>query len=47
MGIERQNIQLRLAFPEWEWGEAPGTSGKGSKCLWRCAHPKARRRMEV
>ena len=22
MGIERQNIQMRLAFPEGEWGEA-------------------------
>ena len=23
MGIERQNIQLRLAFPEGDWGESP------------------------
>ena len=31
MGIERQNIQLRLAFPEGEWGEAPGTSRAGTE----------------
>ena len=31
MGIERQNIQLRLAFPEGDWGEAPGTSGEGTE----------------
>ncbi len=40
MGIERQNIQLRLAFPEGDWGEAPE---KGLKGRWRCAYPKARR----
>ena len=31
MGIERQNIQLRLAFPEGDWGEAPGTSREGTE----------------
>ena len=31
MGIERQNIQMRLAFPEGDWGEAPGTSGEGTE----------------
>ena len=31
MAIERQNIQLRLAFPEGDWGEAPGTSGEGTE----------------
>ena len=23
MGVERQNIQMGLAFPEGDWGEAP------------------------
>ena len=31
MGIERQNIQLRLAFPEGDWGEAPATSRAGTE----------------
>jgi hypothetical protein len=31
MGIERQNIQLRLAFSEGDWGEAPGYSGEGTE----------------
>ena len=31
MGIERQNIQLRLAFPEGDWGEAPGTYREGTE----------------
>ncbi len=31
MGIERQNIQMRLAFPEGDWGEAPRASGEGTE----------------
>ena len=31
MGIERQNIQMRLAFPEGDWGETPGTSREGTE----------------
>ena len=31
MGIERQNIQMRLAFPEGDWGEAPGGSREGTE----------------
>ncbi len=31
MGVERQNIQLRLAFPEGDWGEAPKASGEGTE----------------
>ncbi len=31
MGIERQNIQMRLAFPEGDWGEALRASGEGTE----------------
>ena len=31
MGIARQNIQMRLAFPEGGWGEAPGASRAGTE----------------
>ena len=31
MGVERQNIQTRLAFPEGDWGEAPMASGEGTE----------------
>ncbi len=31
MGLERQNIQMRLAFPEEDWGEAPRVSGEGTE----------------
>ena len=31
MGIERQNIQMGLAFPEGDWGEAPRASGEGTE----------------
>jgi len=31
MGLERQNIQMRLAFPEGDWGEAPRASGEGTE----------------
>ncbi len=31
MGIERQNIQMRLAFPEGDWGEAPRAFGEGTE----------------
>ncbi len=31
MGIERQNIQMRLAFSEGDRGEAPVPSGEGTE----------------
>ena len=31
MGVERQNIQTRLAFPEGDWGEALRASGEGTE----------------
>ncbi len=31
MGLERQNIQMRLAFPEGDWGEASRASGEGTE----------------
>ena len=31
MGVERQNIQMRLAFPEGDWGEALRASGEGTE----------------
>ena len=31
MGVERQNIQMGLAFPEGDWGEAPKASGEGTE----------------
>ena len=31
MGIERQNIQMRLAFSGGDWGEAPRDSGEGTE----------------
>ena len=31
MGLERQNIQMGLAFPEGDWGEAPKASGEGTE----------------
>ena len=39
MGVERQNIQMGLAFPEGDWGEAPEASGEGTEVsvAWRAA----------
>ena len=31
MGLERQNIQMRLAFAEGDWGEASRASGEGTE----------------
>ncbi len=31
MGLERQNIQMRLAFPEGDWGEASRACGEGTE----------------
>ncbi len=31
MGLERQNIQMRLAFPEEDRSEAPRESGEGTE----------------
>ena len=31
MGVERQNIQMRLVFPEGDRGEAPGPSREGTE----------------
>ena len=31
MGLERQNIQMGLAFPEGDWGEAPRVSEEGTE----------------
>ena len=31
MGIAGQNIQMRLAFPEGDWGAAPGASRAGTE----------------
>ncbi len=31
MGVERQNIQMGLAFPEGDWGEALRASGEGTE----------------
>ncbi len=31
MGLERQNIQMRLAFAEGDWGEAPRASREGTE----------------
>ncbi len=41
MGIERQNIQMRLAFPEGDWGEAPRASGEGTEVFVAMRAPES------
>lgn len=41
MGIERQNIQMRLAFSEGDWGEAPRDSGEGTEVLVAMCAPES------
>ncbi len=41
MSIERQNIQMRLAFPEGDWGEAPRASGAGTEVLVAMCTPES------
>ena len=41
MGAERQNIQLRLAFPEGDWGEAPATVREGTEVSEAACAPES------
>jgi len=41
MGIERQNIQMRLAFSEGDWGEAPGDLGEGTEVSVAVRRPES------
>lgn len=41
MGIERQNIQMRLAFSEGDRGEAPRDSGEGTEMLVAMCAPES------
>jgi len=41
MGIERQNIQMRLAFSEGDWGEAPRALGEGTEVLVAMCAPES------
>ena len=41
MGIERQNIRMRLAFPEGDWGEAPRAFGEGTETSMAVCSPES------